>query len=146
MEVLGLPPDDIINASTRKRLFFDSRGSPRCITNSKGRKRKPGTKSLATALRCNDNIFIDFVSQCLEWDSKKRITPEEASRHEWLQPNSTSTSFLYGKNIRSQRDSPKQKSQVLTPNSVLPDIHISSKTVVNSKTVTRERTKGMINI
>lgn len=84
MEVLGPPPDEIINVATRRRLFFgefpriiwksviqydniaDSRGNPRCITNSKGRKRKPGSKNLAVALRCNDPLFINFISRCLE--------------------------------------------------------------------------------
>lgn len=66
MEVLGVPPDDLINTATRKRLFFDSRCSPRCVTNSKGRKRKPGSKSLAQALRCSDPTFNDFISKCLE--------------------------------------------------------------------------------
>ncbi|KAL1401103.1 hypothetical protein pipiens_006887 [Culex pipiens pipiens] len=66
MEVLGIPPDDLINTATRRRLFFDSRGTPRCITNSKGRKRKPASKTLSQALRCNDTVFIDFVTRCLE--------------------------------------------------------------------------------
>jgi len=47
--------------------FSDSKGNPRCITNSKGRKRKPGSKDLATAIRCNDTLFVDFISKCLEW-------------------------------------------------------------------------------
>lgn len=46
--------------------FIDSRGNPRTVTNSKGRKRKPGSKTIAQALRCNDTLFIDFVSKCLE--------------------------------------------------------------------------------
>lgn len=132
MELLACPPDDLINQATRRRLFFgeffffqqfidtdvvypisDSRGVPRCITNSKGRKRKPGSKTLSQALRCNDTLFIDFVSKCLEWveafvdvkcllmilsafrwDPKKRMTPEEAVHHEWLQPSSSSSTFI----------------------------------------------------
>ena len=47
-------------------FYIDSRGVPRCITNSKGRKRKPGSKTLSQSLRCNDTLFIDFVSKCLE--------------------------------------------------------------------------------
>lgn len=67
MEVLNVPPEDVINQASRRRLFFDSRGTPRCITNSKNRKRKPGTKPLAQVLRCNDPAFVDFVSKCLEY-------------------------------------------------------------------------------
>lgn len=66
MEVLGVPPEDVINTASRRRLFFDSRGNPRSITNSKNRKRRPGSKTLAQALRCNDAAFVDFVGRCLE--------------------------------------------------------------------------------
>lgn len=66
MEVLGPPPESLISHATRRRLFFDSKGNPRCIVNSKGRKRRPGNKNVAIALRSNDALFIDFVSRCLE--------------------------------------------------------------------------------
>lgn len=84
MEVLGLPPEEIILKASRKRLFFDSRGYPRTLTNSKGRKRKPGSRDLASAIRSNDKLFVDFISQCLCWDARKRLSPEKALRHDWL--------------------------------------------------------------
>ncbi|XP_012218653.1 dual specificity tyrosine-phosphorylation-regulated kinase mbk-2 isoform X2 [Linepithema humile] len=90
MEVLGLPPDHIISHATRRRLFFDQKGSPRCVTNSKGKKRWAGSKNLSMALRCSDALFVNFVSKCLEWDPKKRMTPDEAMRHEWLTSSSSS--------------------------------------------------------
>ncbi|XP_026474108.1 dual specificity tyrosine-phosphorylation-regulated kinase 2 isoform X2 [Ctenocephalides felis] len=93
MEVLGTPPEELINAATRRRLFFDSKNNPRCVTNSKGKKRRPGTRPLSSALRCSDPLFIDFVGRCLEWDPKRRMTPDEATSHEWLQP-STSAAYL----------------------------------------------------
>lgn len=67
MEVLGLPPKVLISVARRRRLFFDSRDAPRCITNTKGRKRSPGSKSLAHILHCQDRYFIDFLQRCLEW-------------------------------------------------------------------------------
>lgn len=88
MEVLGLPPEHIIDHATRRRLFFDPKGSPRCVTNSKGKKRWAGSRNLAIALRCTDTLFVDFVRRCLEWDPKKRMTPDEAMRHEWLNSSS----------------------------------------------------------
>ncbi|GAB0100122.1 Dual specificity tyrosine-phosphorylation-regulated kinase [Sergentomyia squamirostris] len=114
MEVLGLPPEDLISQATRKRLFFDSRGSPRTVVNSKGRKRKPGSKTLASALRCNDSAFLDFVSRCLEWDYTKRMTPEEATRHEWLQPSGSSS---YNHNKMMNHDQ-HQNSQESADNSI----------------------------
>lgn len=89
MEVLGLPPDHIINHASRRRLFFDPKGSPRCVTNSKGKKRWVGSINLGLALRCTDALFVDFISRCLEWDPDKRMTPNEAMRHEWLNSSSS---------------------------------------------------------
>ncbi|XP_002064754.3 dual specificity tyrosine-phosphorylation-regulated kinase 2 [Drosophila willistoni] len=90
MEVLGLPPKVLISVARRRRLFFDSRDAPRCITNTKGRKRAPGSKSLAQILHCQDRYFIDFLQRCLEWDPAERMTPDEAAHHEFLQPSTSS--------------------------------------------------------
>ncbi|CAO1363011.1 unnamed protein product [Diamesa tonsa] len=148
MELLGSPPDDLINQATRRRLFFDSRGVPRCITNSKGRKRKPGSKTISQALRCNDTLFIDFVSKCLEWDPKKRMTPEEAVHHEWLQSSSSSTFIITSSSsasslMKHSREQLKenadqqqqtlmqkyQRSQPITPLTILPQIKTPSNRV-----------------
>lgn len=143
MEVLGVPPDDLINTATRRRLFFDSRGIPRCITNSKGRKRKPGSKTISQALRCNDTVFIDFVSKCLEWDPKKRMTPEEAARHEWLQPSASCT-YVSSKSKENNDNQLSfmqklQRSQPMTPNAILPEI----KTPNNRQRYVKERVKDL---
>ena len=64
--------------------FSDSKGNPRSTTNSKGRKRRPGTKELSSALKTNDPLFLDFLRRCLEWDPVNRITPEGALQHDWI--------------------------------------------------------------
>ncbi|KAJ6594411.1 kinase-like domain-containing protein [Mycena capillaripes] len=84
MEVLGIPDKELINRSSRKKLFFDSNGAPRIVINSKGRRRRPGTKTLAQALRCNEEEFIDFISKCLIWDPERRIKPQAALRHPFV--------------------------------------------------------------
>lgn len=84
MEVLGPPPATVLEHASRRRLFFDSKSDPRTITNSKGKKRKPNSKTLAAALSCNDEDFVHFLSRCLEWNPEVRITPDEALRHSWL--------------------------------------------------------------
>jgi len=84
MEVLGVPDKDFVNKSSRKRIFFDNHGAPRPVVNSKGRRRRPGTKSLAQVLRCNDEDFVDFISKCLTWDPEKRIKPQAAMRHPFV--------------------------------------------------------------
>ena len=48
-------------------LFSDSKGLPRCITNSRGKKRRPNSKGLISAARSNDPNFIKFLSRCLEY-------------------------------------------------------------------------------
>ncbi|KAF8078194.1 CMGC/DYRK/DYRK2 protein kinase [Lyophyllum atratum] len=84
MEVLGVPEKEYINRSTRKKLFFDLNGAPRAVINSKGRRRKPGTKTLQQVLRCTDEDFLDFISKCLVWDPERRIKPQAAMRHPFV--------------------------------------------------------------
>lgn len=42
-------------------------------------------------MRCIDKQFVDFVTQCLQWDAEKRLSPDDAMRHEWLKASSTSS-------------------------------------------------------
>ncbi|KAI9487141.1 MAG: hypothetical protein EXX96DRAFT_475361 [Benjaminiella poitrasii] len=61
-----------------------SQGNPRIQPNSKGRKRRPGTKSLEHALKTADETFIDFINKCLCWDPEQRMKPDEALKHPWM--------------------------------------------------------------
>ncbi|KAG9126303.1 hypothetical protein FRC07_004041 [Ceratobasidium sp. 392] len=102
MEVLGVPDKELINRSSRKRLFFgafddiiskaktltmsysETNGQPRPVVNSKGRRRRPGTKTLAQVLRCDDELFVDFIAKCLIWDPERRLKPQPALRHPFI--------------------------------------------------------------
>ena len=104
MEVLGVPDKDFINRSSRKRLFFgnyhqprllrlltltasfaDTTGAPRPVVNSKGKRRRPGTKTLAQALKNpSDDLFVDFIAKCLVWDPERRLKPQAALRHPYI--------------------------------------------------------------
>ncbi|KAG8185102.1 hypothetical protein JTE90_014577 [Oedothorax gibbosus] len=84
MEVLGPPPASVLEIASRRRLFFDSKGNPRCITNSKGKKRRPGSRPLSVALNSDDPEFVDFIGRCLDWNSALRLSPDEALQHVWL--------------------------------------------------------------
>lgn len=102
------------------------------------------------------------------WDPKKRMTPDEAVRHEWLQP-SGNASYNHSKSMRDGQEnsvenqnmiSPKtqqpaakyQRSQHQTPssNTVLPDIKAVTATVAsaaskyNQKTY-KEKAKSKLN-
>ncbi|GAA6059334.1 hypothetical protein JCM10212_005914 [Sporobolomyces blumeae] len=84
MEVMGLPEKYLVDRSSRKRLFFDSTGAPRPVVNSKGRRRRPGSKTLAQVLKTDDELFIDFIAKCLMWDPDRRLKPDPAMRHPWI--------------------------------------------------------------
>ncbi|WQF88970.1 Putative serine/threonine-protein kinase, active [Colletotrichum destructivum] len=84
MEVFGPPEKHLIEKSTRKKLFFDSMGKPRLTVSSKGRRRRPSSKTLQQALKCDDEAFLDFLAKCLRWDPDRRLKPEEAIHHEFV--------------------------------------------------------------
>ncbi|KAL7060451.1 hypothetical protein AAHC03_09659 [Spirometra sp. Aus1] len=111
MEVLGMPPQKLLDQSRRLKHFFSAtHGCPRyCMEvdengrvilrpgkTKRGKIRNiPGSRSLVSALKgCEDPVFLDFLSRCLQWLPEDRITPREAFRHEWLrrrQPKPTIT-------------------------------------------------------
>lgn len=101
IELLGMPPDKLIESSKRAKNFISSKGYPRyctvttlpdgstVLTGGRSRHGKtrgpPASKDFVTALRgCDDPLFIDFLKLCLEWDPSQRIIPSKALRHPWL--------------------------------------------------------------
>lgn len=101
MEVLGMPPQKMLDNCKRQRMFFSSKGHPRyctptqnpdgttSYTGARSRRGKfrgpPESKELSRALRgCEDPLFLDFLQHCLEWDPTVRMTPAQALRHGWL--------------------------------------------------------------
>ncbi|GAB6020659.1 Dual specificity tyrosine-phosphorylation-regulated kinase 3 [Chamberlinius hualienensis] len=101
MELLGMPPQRLLEQSKRAKNFVSSKGHPRyCMVTTMsdgtvvlnaGRSRRgkirgpPGTKDLTTALKgCDDPLFVDFIRRCLEWDPAQRMTSSVALRHAWL--------------------------------------------------------------
>ncbi|KAK2467104.1 hypothetical protein APHAL10511_001362 [Amanita phalloides] len=84
MEVLGVPDKEFVNRSSRKKLFFEANGGPRVVVNSKGRRRRPGSKTLQQVLKCNDDDFVDFIAKCLVWDPERRMKPQAALRHPFV--------------------------------------------------------------
>lgn len=84
MEVFGPPEKHLIEKSSRKKLFFDSLGKPRITVSSKGRRRRPSSKDLKQALKCDNEPFLDFISRCLRWDPARRLNPIDAMNHEFI--------------------------------------------------------------
>lgn len=70
------------------------------------------------------------------------MTPEEAARHEWLQPSASST-YVSSKSKENSDNQLSfmqklQRSQPMTPNTILPEI----KTPNNRQRYVKERVKG----
>lgn len=102
MEVFGPPEKHLIEKSTRKKIFFDSLGKPRLTVSTKGKRRRPSSKSLQAALKCEDEAFLDFITRCLRWDPDRRLKPDEAIQHEFITGKST-------KSIARPRTAPSQQ-------------------------------------
>ncbi|CAG5982529.1 unnamed protein product [Menidia menidia] len=101
MELLGTPPQKVLEQAKRAKNFINSKGHPRyCVANtlptgatvltgSRSRRGKmrgpPGSKEWSAALKgCEDPTFTDFIKKCLDWDPSSRLTPSQALRHPWL--------------------------------------------------------------
>ena len=84
MEIFGPPDKHLVEKCTRKKLFFDSVGKPRVTVSSKGRRRRPSSKTLQQALKSDDDAFIDFIARCLRWDPNRRLKPNDAVNHPFI--------------------------------------------------------------
>ncbi|KAF9105285.1 hypothetical protein BGX27_009703 [Mortierella sp. AM989] len=84
MEIQGVPEPYLVERSSRRKVFFDSNGNPKLVVNSKGKKRRPGSKTLGQMLKCTDILFLDFISKCLIWDPERRMKPQEGLMHDWI--------------------------------------------------------------
>ena len=84
MEIFGPPDRHLVERCTRKKLFFDSVGKPRVTVSSKGRRRRPSSKTLQQALKSEDEAFLDFITRCLRWDPDRRLKPSEAITHPFI--------------------------------------------------------------
>eukprot|EP00769_Ergobibamus_cyprinoides_P003940 gnl/Ergobibamus_cyprinoides/5451.p2 GENE.gnl/Ergobibamus_cyprinoides/5451~~gnl/Ergobibamus_cyprinoides/5451.p2 ORF type:complete len:126 (-),score=11.08 gnl/Ergobibamus_cyprinoides/5451:83-460(-) len=85
MQVMGLPPQDLIQAAPRRKVFFTERPqsrprfAPNPVKDSRGRVRRPSSRTLAAAVhRPADDDFVSFLQGCLEWSPSARFTPDEA--------------------------------------------------------------------
>ncbi|GMF64954.1 unnamed protein product [Phytophthora lilii] len=94
MEVLDVPPVEMIGKSKRRLNFFDEVVNPadveaveyipKSFVNSRGRRRTPGSRSLVSAVKCDDPEFLAFVAKCFVWDPRQRLTPEQALQEPWM--------------------------------------------------------------
>ncbi|CAG9327991.1 unnamed protein product [Blepharisma stoltei] len=138
MEVLGMPSKEVLAGATRKQLFFDPFGQPKIITNSRGKKRYPSSKSLRDILRGADNEFIELVEACLEWDPMKRMTPDDAIRHHWVQENLIKKSDTVNRGNSAQHSNEPRHEQKLS----LGDISRLPTSFLNTSGTSTRKKKG----
>lgn len=101
IELLGMPPQHLLDSYKRTSHFISSKGYPRycnlvqnpdnTITVLPGKSRRgkvrglPGSRDWRASLNnCDDVYFIDFIKRCLEWDPVKRMTSQQAFQHVWI--------------------------------------------------------------
>jgi dual specificity tyrosine-phosphorylation-regulated kinase 2/3/4 len=84
LEICGMPSKECLDTAQRKHLFFDDNYQPTLQANSRGKVRKPNTKRLCDVLRCQDEGFLKFLKDCLKWNPKERLLPDDALQHPWI--------------------------------------------------------------
>uniref|UniRef100_A0AC34GXH0 Dual-specificity kinase n=1 Tax=Panagrolaimus sp. ES5 TaxID=591445 RepID=A0AC34GXH0_9BILA len=101
IELLGLPPSKILKTSKRAMNFFSADGFPLyCshkvfddgfIAYGSGKSKRgkhrgaPKTRNwIATLKNEADDLFIDFLRRCLQWDPACRLTASDALQHPWI--------------------------------------------------------------
>jgi dual specificity tyrosine-phosphorylation-regulated kinase 2/3/4 len=87
MEVLGTPPLEMIEASARKKVFFENSGKPRLVLNGRGRLRIPASKDLQDVICCDDYEFLQFLRKMLTWKPELRPSASDALKHGWIVKN-----------------------------------------------------------
>lgn len=169
VEMLGMPPKQVLENSKRAKIFFNAKGYPRycsiktledgSVIMTEGFSRRgisrgpPGSRKLKNALNgCDDVYFLQFISECLEWDPGSRLTPEQAFKHSWFKRrlpklphasgnggNSSSNSFS-GNLIASKQQPQQPQSLTTVGNSSTMDSKdsssASSSTIASNKGIT----------
>uniref|UniRef100_A0A8D3B1L9 dual-specificity kinase n=1 Tax=Scophthalmus maximus TaxID=52904 RepID=A0A8D3B1L9_SCOMX len=101
MEVLGVPPSNLLDKAPNRDMFFDSEGLPLQME-----KITRNSTTLAKKLGSKNAEFVDFIEGCLQYNPKKRMTPEQAMHHPWI----TQKSKYAAAAAKSRSDAPVSSS------------------------------------
>ena len=143
MKFLGIPPKYFIENSPKSGYFFnvenneyyselikytnfDNNNKKRNIEEFLGIKKN----NINSSNKTNNNIvlvdnFIDFISKCLEWNPKDRITPEEGLMHPFI-INNYDKEQLYRHKLKIKKMKNKTSKGIFTSREKDRDISISS--------------------
>jgi len=135
MEVFGVPPKDYVERAPRKKHFFDAAtGEVKIVPNSKGRKRHPGSLTLAAALNCSDSSFLSFLCSVLTWDPTSRATPEMVLGHPWV---------LEGRSTQPAQPTHARQSAVIRGGSARARVSGSGATEPSTKSTRQQHVVGL---
>jgi len=83
MEVCGQPPPDVFAEATQANKFFDARG---CFIGEVSRPfAEPGGVTLKAKMhRTSDDMLLDLVWACIQWEPHHRFTAEQAASDMWF--------------------------------------------------------------
>ena len=115
IEVLGLPPDQLLKSSAKRYKLFGSEGLTRTYKNSHGKVRVPSSHKLENIFP-NDVILLDFLKRkthlgCFEWMPDRRMTPTEALSHPFMLDSRKLKSPRKLKSMKNCK-SPREKSSL----------------------------------
>ena len=82
VELIGLPPPELVERGKRSNEFFDEEGNLR--EDGLPRKFIPSSIDLGKLLNTRDTQLVDFLMRCLTWDQYDRMTALQALSHPWV--------------------------------------------------------------
>ena len=82
IELFGNPSVTVLQQSIKREMFFENKVLKDPTVNNI--VKVPGSKKLYEVICCADELFLDFITKCLEIDPDLRLTPQAALKHPWL--------------------------------------------------------------
>lgn len=92
IDVIGTPNASVLARSTRKNMFTQFKEENTAVPAAQRssdvlsqKDKEERLKYIMAKLReVPDPQFVNLISQCLEWDPVKRLTPDDGLNHEWI--------------------------------------------------------------
>ena len=81
---LGEPGLEVVKRGKKAGAYFGEGGEWLEFTNTKGKRRGPGSLPLSRLLPNGDAVLLSFLSDCLKWEPEARLTPSQALQHPFL--------------------------------------------------------------
>ena len=82
-ELIGEPPKEFLATARRADNFF-VKGKPILFNPNSIIPQKMRMRTISQVCVTKNPLFIDFISNCLTWDPKKRMTPTQALQHPYI--------------------------------------------------------------